>query len=158
MLFVAVRAHRFAAEELRGDEGTYVAMTASLAHDRDLEFGEADAARARAHAGGETVILQRTPSGVAYSKPVVYPLVAAAFFAAAGERGMAVANALVLAVAFWLAVAPRSTIIPSSTSVKLARRFHRCVVRSRRSTRWVKAAKIGSSIILSRVLARAVRS
>ena len=104
-LFVALRAGRLSEVELRGDEGTYVAMTASLARDGDLRFGDADAARAAAQPGGATVILQRTPSGVAYSKPVVYPLVAAPFYAVAGERGMVAANALLLVAAFVLAAA-----------------------------------------------------
>ena len=89
---------------LRGDEGTYVAMTASLVRDGDLAFGEADAAWARAWPERPApLILERTPRGVAYSKPVLFPLLAAPFYAAAGRAGFWILNALVLAAALALA-------------------------------------------------------
>lgn len=99
----ALFALRPAARELRGDEGTYVAMAASLARDLDLRFDEADRAWAEER-GGVALILQRTPRGVVYSKPVLYPLLAAPFHLVAGDRGAMLVNLLALAAAFALAL------------------------------------------------------
>lgn len=89
---------------LRGDEGTFVAMASSLARDLDLRFELADRQWAEQHAGGPVaVILQRAPSGVHYSKPVLYPLLAAPFVALAGEWGPVALHLLVLAAAGRLA-------------------------------------------------------
>ncbi len=89
---------------LRGDEGTYVAMAASLARDFDLRFTAADRTWAESHAAGPvTVILERTGHGIGYSKPVLYPLLAAPLVALAGEWGMALFNLLVLLAALALA-------------------------------------------------------
>lgn len=89
---------------LRGDEGTYVAMASSLARDHDFTFDGADRAWAETHqAGPVALILQRTASGVRYSKPVVYPLIAAPFVGLLGDWGAALCNLVVLGLA--LAVA-----------------------------------------------------
>jgi hypothetical protein len=100
-------------DRLWGDEGTYLAMTASLVRDGDLVFGEADrdwalergaiADEARleeppAEPKGVTVILQRTGSGITYSKPLLYPLLAAPPFRLLGEPGLLAVNAAALAV------------------------------------------------------------
>ncbi len=101
VLLVATWSHRLPFDELRGDEGTYVAMTASLARELDLEFDAGDATWAAGHPGGDVaVILQRTATGIFYSKPILYPIVAAPFHALGGERGMVVGNVLLLALAF----------------------------------------------------------
>ena len=54
-------------------------MTESLVHDGDLSFTEADRERLSGYpqASRRTVILQRTDRGVSFSKPVLYPLLAA---------------------------------------------------------------------------------
>lgn len=92
------------AERLWGDEGTYVAMAASLVRDGDLAFTEADLEWTRQRRPeGATVILQRTGSGLRYSKPTLYPLLGAPFYALAGEAGLVLANALALGLALWLA-------------------------------------------------------
>lgn len=96
LLVAAIDATRLPLGELRGDEGTYVAMIESLVHDRDLTFEADDAARVRARDGGSAVILQRTARGVSYSKPILYPLLAAPAFALGGDRGLIAFNALVL--------------------------------------------------------------
>lgn len=86
-----------------GDESTYLAMAESLARDGDLAFTADDAARlSERSVQRSTVILQRTDSGVAYSKPVLYALLAApgAFFDV--EIGPAVMNALLLLAAAWV--------------------------------------------------------
>jgi hypothetical protein len=89
---------------LRGDEGTYVAMAASLARDFDLRFAESDRAWAEEHRGGPVaLILQRTGHGVSYSKPVLYPMLAAPFVALLGEWGPAIANLAALLAALALA-------------------------------------------------------
>ncbi|MDH3404801.1 MAG: hypothetical protein OEP45_14370 [Acidobacteriota bacterium] len=94
-------AQRGSLETVWGDEGTYLAMAESLARDGDLRFTAADAARLPAGARG-TVILQRTESGVAYSKPVLYALVAAPAVLVLGDLGPVLVNALCLLLAAWL--------------------------------------------------------
>lgn len=88
-----------------GDESTYLAMIESLVRDGDLRFDEADAGRLEGAAppSRRAVILQRTASGVSYSKPVVYPLLAAPFYALAGRAGLVGLALAVLGVALWLA-------------------------------------------------------
>jgi hypothetical protein len=102
-LFAAIGSLRLPSAELRGDEGTYLAMAASLARDGDLAFTAPDAAWAAARPDGVALILERTARGVTYSKPVLYPLLAAPFVAVAGASGMMVLNALALAAGFALA-------------------------------------------------------
>ena len=96
------RPHR---ELLWGDEGTYLAMTASLARDADLEFGETDAAWVNLRQPGPpvTVILQQTGRGVTYSKPILYPALSAPLYAALGEPGMVATQTATLLVALLLA-------------------------------------------------------
>lgn len=91
--------------ETRGDESTYVAMAESLVRDADLTFDERDLERARAApAGPPALILQRAAAGVAFSKPVLYPLWCAPFVALFGSWwGMLVANGVALVAAFALA-------------------------------------------------------
>ncbi len=82
---------------LLGDEGTYVAMAASMARDFDFAFSAADRIWAEAHSGGAVaLILERTSHGVAYSKPVLFPLLAAPFVGLLGDWGVALFNLLVL--------------------------------------------------------------
>ncbi len=107
-LLSALTSMRPALGTLWGDEGTYVAMAASLARDGDLTFSEPDLewARERQPEVGATVIVQRTDAGLTYSKPVVYPLIAAPFLALFGETGLVVLNAtgvvIALVLAAWL--------------------------------------------------------
>ncbi|MDX1501488.1 MAG: hypothetical protein R3325_03925 [Thermoanaerobaculia bacterium] len=101
-------------ERIWGDEGTFLAMTASLARDGDLIFDERDRdwARERLPGEGVTVILQRTGRGLAYSKPVIYPLLAAPLYRLVGEAALPLVNllAMVLASALaWRALAGRGT-------------------------------------------------
>lgn len=89
---------------LRGDEGTFVAMAASLARDLDLSFNAADRTWAEHHEGGSVaLILERTGKGIAFSKPVLYPLLAAPFVGLFGEWGAALLNLLLLLLAAALA-------------------------------------------------------
>ncbi len=90
-----------------GDEGTFLAMMASLVEDRDLRFDERDRARVEAAEGGRTtLILQRTAEHrVSYSKPVLYALAAAPFYAVLGEQGPMLLNLLALALALACAFA-----------------------------------------------------
>ncbi len=99
-----IGARRAPFERLWGDEATYVAMTESLVRDGDLLFGPPDEEWARGRTPeGATLILQNASRGIAYSKPVLYPLFAAPFLALLGEAGLPVANALALAAALGLA-------------------------------------------------------
>jgi len=99
LYFLALGAIRDPLAELAGDEGTYLAMAASLARDGDLLFTGADRDWAEAHPSGPvTLILQQSEAGIAYSKPILYALWGAPFVALAGERGLAVANAAALAL------------------------------------------------------------
>ena len=87
-----------------GDEGTFLAMMASLAEDGDLRFDALDLARVEAAEGGRThLILERGARGVSYSKPIFFALVSAPFYVLFGEWGPILLNAL--ALAFALAVA-----------------------------------------------------
>ncbi len=89
-----------------GDEGTFLAMMASLTADGDLHFEAPDLARVEAAKGGRThLILQRDGDSVAYSKPVLYAVVAAPFYAVLGERGPMLLNLLALALALALGFA-----------------------------------------------------
>lgn len=84
-----------------GDESTYLAMAESLARDGDLRFTEEDAARL-ADAENGSVILQRTGSGLAYSKPVLYAFLVAPAVLVLGGLGPVLVNALCLLAAAWL--------------------------------------------------------
>ncbi len=90
---------------LWGDEGTYVAMTESLVRDHDLLFGAIDRewATTGTHGVPVTVILQQTEMGISYSKPIVYPLLAAPLLSTMGEWGMVATNLLLLGLALVLA-------------------------------------------------------
>lgn len=91
-------------DRVRGDEGTYLAMTESLARDGDLWFGHEDQTRLEADGrpGRKAVILQRVGERVAYSKPILFPLLATPFYGLLGENGLIVFNALSLAAALGL--------------------------------------------------------
>jgi hypothetical protein len=103
-LLAALAWLRPTARELRGDEGTFVAMAESLARDFDLVFDERDLGRQQARPGGPVpLILQQGEGKVAYSKPVLYPLLAAPFARLSPEWGPAVFNLLALAAALALA-------------------------------------------------------
>ncbi len=88
-----------------GDEDTYLAMTASLARDGDLAFGEADRLWAVERPDGQpaTLILQRIGSDASYSKPVLYPLLALPFYTLAGEAGLVAVNLFLAAAALLVA-------------------------------------------------------
>ncbi len=89
-----------------GDEGTFLAMMASLAEEGDLRFAAGDLARVEAAGGGRThLILQRDGDAIAYSKPVLYALAGAPFYALLGERGPMLLNALALALGLCCAFA-----------------------------------------------------
>ena len=97
LLFATLFVLRLDGRDLRGDEGTYVAMAASLARDFDLGFTAPDRAWAEGHPGGAVaLILQRTGQGLAYSKPVLYPLLAAPFVGLLGDWGATLLNLLLL--------------------------------------------------------------
>ena len=93
-----------------GDEGTFLAMTASVAFDGDLLFGVADRERLESASGGyRAVILQLSADRrLSYSKPALFALVAAPFDRVAGEAGVLAGNALLLGAALWLAYAALS--------------------------------------------------
>jgi len=95
---------RPAQKRLWGDEGTYVAMAASLAREGDFAFGLEDREWAEARLPeGATVIVQRTERGLAYSKPILYALLAAVPYRLLGEWGFLVLNLAALGAAALLA-------------------------------------------------------
>ncbi len=100
-LFVVLGAMRGALSRVVGDEGTYLAMAASVALDGDLRFGDDDLERVlAAEAGGrKAVILQRADGEVSYSKPPLFAIVAAPFYRLAGDAGVVILNLLALAAA-----------------------------------------------------------
>jgi hypothetical protein len=79
-------------------------MAESLALDFDLAFDERDEERVAdaLEPGRRTVILQRTRSGISYSKPILSALLSAPFFAVFGSPGLVVANLLLLTGALGL--------------------------------------------------------
>lgn len=91
-------------QRLGGDEPTYLAMAASLAAEGDLTFGTPDLARLEESEveGAGTLILQRAGDRVAYSKPALYPLLAAPLYLLLGAAALPVTNALLLAAALFL--------------------------------------------------------
>ena len=106
LFFATLFLLRAEGSDLRGDEGTYVAMAASLARDLDLDFSATDRTWAEGHHGGPVaLILERTGRGIVYSKPVLFPLLAAPFVRLLGDWGAALLNLLALLVAFALAQA-----------------------------------------------------
>ena len=104
--FVWLGTLRQSLENVIGDEGTFMAMAASLAEEGDLRFDERDEARIRRQPKGGrwVVILQQTPSGLAYSKPVPFAILAAPFQKLFGEFGLVLFNALALTLALVLAL------------------------------------------------------
>lgn len=110
VLAAAVAAHlallvvRHSASVVSGDEGTFLAMAESLALDGDLVFDEADLERIEAatRPGRRGVILQTTDR-IAYSKPALYPLLAAPWYRLGRELGMVLFNVSALALALLLA-------------------------------------------------------
>ncbi len=104
-ILVAMQVLRPSSDRLWGDEGTFVAMTSSLAIDADLTFDEGDLQRLQDRQDGPppAVILQRTDRGVTFSKPILYPLMATPLFWLFGEAGMLATNALLLGIALLVA-------------------------------------------------------
>lgn len=90
-----------------GDEGTYLAMVESLRLDGDLLFEEPDRLRieAQQQRGRQEIILHRADDGrIAYSKPILFPLLSLPFSFFLGEAGPVAMNALALLLASWLAL------------------------------------------------------
>lgn len=107
VLLVALAALRTPLGQVIADEGTYLAMIESLHEDGDLLFTEADRHRIEKEQarGRQEIILHRAGDGrIAYSKPVVFPLMSWPFTPFFGERGPIVLNALALFAAAWLAL------------------------------------------------------
>jgi len=94
-------------DQVIADEGTYLAMIESLKVDGDLRFTEADRLRieAQKERGRQEIILQRGTDGrIAYSKPILFPLLSWPFAPSFGERGPIVLNAIALLLATLLAL------------------------------------------------------
>jgi len=90
-----------------GDEPTYALQAASLAWDFDLRYSDEDFARYREQWGARPpgIDLESRDGGQTqvYGRPFFHALVAAPFVRAMPQRGMQVANALLLAAAALLA-------------------------------------------------------
>jgi hypothetical protein len=90
-----------------GDEPTYALQAASLAWDFDLHYGDEDFARYREQWGARPpgIDLESRDGGQTqvYGRPFFHALVAAPFVRMMPQRGMQVANALLLAAAALLA-------------------------------------------------------
>jgi len=86
---------------LVGDESTYLMAAQSLAFDHDYLYTAADYHRFVALTGRQPdgVILQRSPRGLTFAKPLLYPLAIAPFVRLAPARGPAIANALFVVLA-----------------------------------------------------------
>lgn len=107
ILLAVLASYRTPVDRVIADEGTYLAMIQSLLRDGDLLFTEADRhyIEAQTERGRQEIILHRAGDGrIAYSKPILFPLLAAPFTPFFGERGPVVMNALALLLAAWLAL------------------------------------------------------
>lgn len=85
------------------EEATHSLQAASIAFDRDLQYGRRDHERFASHHGGAPAgIVLRSPDRgerIAYGVPVPYAVLSAPVVRFAPVRGLAVANALFLALA-----------------------------------------------------------
>ena len=90
---------------ITGDEGTYLAMIESAALDGDLEFAAPDLDRVEAtsNPGRKYLILHRVGERFFYSKPAIYPFLAAPLYRLVGQPGLSLFNGLVLGLSLWLA-------------------------------------------------------
>jgi hypothetical protein len=104
------------AGDIKGDEATYIAMTLSLVHDRDLRYERIDYQRFLQYYpdGPDGIFLKRrylfgfgekTPvpsdQSLAFGKALVYPIVAAPFVALGGLGGLVVLNFLLIGLCVW---------------------------------------------------------
>ncbi len=104
LLLVWIASKRTPIEQVWADEGTFLAMAASLVTDGDLLFSQADLARLDLeNTARSSLILERTEKGIAYSKPILLPLLAAPFWALMGDNGLVALNGLALLLALCLA-------------------------------------------------------
>lgn len=89
--------------ELRADESTYVAMAQSLLRDGDLLFTWADRTRVESLGPEATVILQRSrDSALAYSKPILFPLLVAPWDPLLGVWAPLLVNLLAVLGGAWV--------------------------------------------------------
>ncbi|MCP4203636.1 MAG: hypothetical protein GY769_17080 [bacterium] len=122
---LSLLAARRTASVVSGDEGTFLAMVESLALDGDLVFGDADLDRLNEapQVGRKAVILQAFGDETAYSKPVVYALLAAPWYRLAGVAGLIALNVVALALALllgWAALARSGASNPATTVATFA--------------------------------------
>lgn len=104
VLMAWMSSHRTPMSRVWADEGTFLAMASSLALDGDLMFTEQDLDRLdQENVARSALILERTEKGIAYSKPVMLPLLAAPFWRLVGDPGMVLVNLLTLLGALCLA-------------------------------------------------------
>jgi hypothetical protein len=93
----------------KGDVGTYVEMTYSIADDFDLQYEQRDLLRFNLlyGTGPEGIFLKKTdistPSRLEYAKAMAYPLFAAPFAKLGGLGGMFMFNVLLLVACAWCA-------------------------------------------------------
>lgn len=89
------------------DEATYVMMTQSLWHDRDLRYSPTDLDRAyHVWDQGPYGVILSSPDGgetIHYSKPYLYSLAALPFYAVFGVQGLMVFNMALYLAMFWTA-------------------------------------------------------
>jgi hypothetical protein len=104
--FLVLAAQRDSFHTVSGDEGTYLAMAESLALDGDLRIDKRDVQRLveSGSLGRQAVILQHAGDADFYSKPTLYPLLAAPFYRlAGGPLGLVALNLFALGGALWCA-------------------------------------------------------
>ncbi len=107
LLIAAVSCERTVEDMTDVEISTYL-QAESLAYDLDLEYGDADRDRSRERFGDrerDLVLAVDSDSGTQrFGHPQIYPLVLAPFVRVAGQRGPAIANALLLGLAAFAAV------------------------------------------------------
>lgn len=107
ILLAVLASYRTPVDQVIADEGTYLAMIESLQRDGDLLFTEADRhhIEAQKERGRQEIILHKAGDGrIAYSKPILFPLLSVPFTPLFGERGPVLMNGLALLLATWLAL------------------------------------------------------
>lgn len=91
---------------LRGDEATWLGLTGSLLHDRDVDFSAVDAERVFSQFPFDAEVdfhLVSSENGRRYDATLLYPLLAAPFLGLLGSNGLLVFNLLLVMASIWVA-------------------------------------------------------
>ncbi len=109
-LFFSILTLRLPFIKFRGflsDEATYLAITQSLIYDKDIVYEQKDLVRImeKYPSGPQGIFLKRGSSNdqLYYAKSIIYPLIAAPFFAILEERGILLFNIILAFLSLYIA-------------------------------------------------------